>query len=71
MNKSKRKVPEKELCAFPGKQLNKIAQQALEEAALRRRESDQASEISGDCPSGSPEPTRYGDWQNKGRCSDF
>ena len=30
--------------------------------------SDQPREING--PKG-PEPTRYGDWEQKGRCSDF
>jgi len=51
------------------------AQRALQEAAERRRKAEAAEaarakvrEIGG--PKG-PEPTRYGDWENKGIASDF
>lgn len=62
------------------KRLPDAARRALEEAAARRaaREADiakggsvtagKAGEIGG--PAG-PEPTRYGDWETKGRASDF
>ncbi len=33
-----------------------------------KTDGDRASEIGG--PKG-PEPTRFGDWEQKGRCSDF
>ena len=32
---------------------------------------DQAKEIGGFKDSNLPEPTRYGDWEVRGRCSDF
>jgi len=49
------------------------AKRALQEAAERRAEAarkapEPTKEIGG--PSG-PEPTRYGDWENKGSASDF
>jgi hypothetical protein len=51
------------------------AQRALAEAAARRAEADRLAaeknhprEHNG--PKG-PEPTRYGDWENKGIASDF
>jgi hypothetical protein len=47
------------------------AQRALAEAEARRKAADtrpMAKEFQG--PKG-PEPTRYGDWENKGIASDF
>jgi hypothetical protein len=37
-------------------------------AAAEQAESEQGKEVGG--PAG-PEPTRYGDWERKGRCIDF
>ena len=55
------------------KQLTPAAQRALAEAEARRKakEADakpSAKEFQG---SNGPEPTRYGDWENKGIASDF
>jgi hypothetical protein len=59
------------------KPLSPAAQRALAEAAARRAEADRLAaeaakhrprELQG--PRG-PEPTRYGDWENKGIASDF
>ena len=55
------------------KQLTPAAQRALAEAEARRkaREADakpSAKEFQG---TKGPEPTRYGDWENKGIASDF
>jgi hypothetical protein len=59
----------------PMKALSPEAQRALAEADERRKLADEAirpepapKEIGG--PKG-PEPTRYGDWENKGITSDF
>lgn len=60
----------------PSRQDGKImpapARRALEEAAARREKKEQgappAREIGG--PKGE-EPTRYGDWERKGRAVDF
>ena len=41
---------------------------AAKDATTRPDGSDMPREING--PKG-PEPTRYGDWEQKGRCSDF
>ena len=58
--------------AAPGKTLTPAARRALEEAAQRRAadaaEAERQAELGG--PAG-PEPTRYGDWERKGRVSDF
>ncbi len=57
--------------AAPGKTLTPAARRALEEAAARRAAQEAADappEQGG--PSG-PEPTRYGDWERKGRVTDF
>ena len=48
--------------------LSPIAQQALKEAQARKRDLELAKELNG--PKGL-EPTRYGDWEAKGRCYDF
>jgi hypothetical protein len=55
------------------KPLTPAAQRALAEAEARRQEAAAAAkampkEFQG--PKG-PEPTRYGDWENKGIASDF
>jgi hypothetical protein len=55
------------------KPLSPAAQRALAEAEARRREASEHAtakrkELNG--PKG-PEPTRYGDWENKGIASDF
>ncbi len=50
---------------------SKIAKQALAEAKARRAKTSQQNrekEING---RKGPEPTRYGDWENKGIVSDF
>ena len=44
------------------------AADAAKDAITRPDGSDMSREING--PKG-PEPTRYGDWEQKGRCSDF
>ena len=60
--------------AAPGKVLTPAARRALGEAAERRRaeaakiDAPATGEIDG--PAG-PEPTRYGDWELKGRAVDF
>jgi hypothetical protein len=56
-----------------GKQLSPAAQRALAEAEARRQQAaadakPMPKEFQG--PKG-PEPTRYGDWENKGIASDF
>jgi len=55
------------------KQLTSAARRALAEAEARRKAAEinakpAAREFQG--PKG-PEPTRYGDWENKGIASDF
>jgi hypothetical protein len=55
------------------KQLTPAAKRALAEAEARRKAAEAnarpvAKEFQG--PKG-PEPTRYGDWENKGIASDF
>jgi len=55
------------------KPLSAAAQRALAEAEARRKAAEahphpMAKELQG--PKG-PEPTRYGDWENKGIASDF
>ena len=59
--------------AAPRKPLSPQAQRALAEAEERRIKaaqdnSSRAKEVQG--PKGL-EPTRYGDWEHKGLCSDF
>jgi hypothetical protein len=56
-----------------GKPLPPAAKRALAEAEARRKAAEanphpMATELQG--PKG-PEPTRYGDWENKGIASDF
>jgi len=57
----------------PKKALTPAAERALAEAAARRaererREADRPGEVPGRA---GPDPTRYGDWENKGIASDF
>ena len=56
----------------PRRELSPAAQRALAEAEARRKAAAGAKpmpkEFQG--PKG-PEPTRYGDWENKGIASDF
>ncbi|QPO11634.1 DUF1674 domain-containing protein [Thalassospira sp. A40-3] len=49
-------------------QLSQDAINALAEAKAANEAAAKAREIGG--PKG-PEPTRFGDWENKGRCIDF
>ncbi len=56
----------------PRKDLPPAALRALAEAEERRRNAREAAEKENERggPSG-PEPTRYGDWESKGRAIDF
>lgn len=67
----KKRIRKKDLFAARNKKLRGAAMRALTEAAERRRDFDAAGVRSEDCPSGSLEPTRYGDWDAGGKCSDF
>jgi hypothetical protein len=55
------------------KPLTPAAERALAEAAARRAEADRKAAASGkEVPNRDrPDPTRYGDWENKGLASDF
>jgi hypothetical protein len=66
-------TPEAAAPALERKPLSPAAQRALAEAEARRAAAQAntqpaAKEFQG--PKG-PEPTRYGDWENKGIASDF
>jgi hypothetical protein len=70
---AKASLPEKTESPPERKRLTPAAQRALAEAEARRRAAEAtappaAKEFQG--PKG-PEPTRYGDWENKGIASDF
>ena len=58
--------------AAPDKPLTPAARRALEEAAARRAEQQSPSktpkEIGGAV---GPDPSRFGDWEHKGRAIDF
>ena len=56
--------------AAPGKPLTPEARRALEEAAARRPAEPDPQPPEEGGPKG-PEPTRYGDWERKGRAYDF
>ena len=58
--------------AAPDKPLTPAARRALEEAAARHAEAHAAAQAAKELggPAG-PEPTRFGDWENKGIASDF
>ena len=58
--------------AAPGKTLTPAARRALEEAAARRAEATAAArDVSEQGGPAGPEPTRFGDWEIKGRAVDF
>lgn len=64
-------APGADIGANPGAVLTPAARRALTEAAARRKAAtadDRPAEQGG--PAG-PEPTRYGDWERKGRAVDF
>jgi hypothetical protein len=66
-------APVVDASAAERKPLSPAAQRALAEAEARRRAAEAGAhpklrELQG--PKG-PEPTRYGDWENKGIASDF
>ncbi len=68
-----RSLPATAVSSPERKQLTPAAKRALAEAEARRRAAEAnagpvAKEFQG--PKG-PEPTRYGDWENKGIASDF
>ena len=57
--------------APPTRKLTPEAQRALAEAEARRAAAhaqEQATEVGG---RDGPEPTRFGDWEKGGRCTDF
>ena len=58
----------------PQKRLSPAAERALAEAEQRRKAAAQENTLKGpkeiNGPKG-PEPTRFGDWENKGIASDF
>ena len=47
---------------------DRVRERPATEPAKGQKETPRETEIGG--PSG-PEPTRYGDWERKGRCIDF
>jgi hypothetical protein len=56
----------------PKKPLTPAAQRALAEAVARRAAREQAGKPSQEIAGrGGLDPTRYGDWEVKGICSDF
>ncbi len=66
--------PSPDQAAVPRKPLSPAAQRALAEAEARRAAAAQAAPPPAAKESGGPrgpEPTRYGDWENKGIASDF
>ena len=56
--------------AAPGATLTPAARRALREAAARRKARRAMAPAETGGPAG-PEPTRYGDWERKGRAVDF
>jgi len=59
--------------ANPNAELSDAAIRALKEAAERRKAYDAAAERQAPEDGGvdGPEPTRFGDWERKGRTTDF
>ncbi|MEO0400063.1 MAG: DUF1674 domain-containing protein [Pseudomonadota bacterium] len=57
--------------AAPDKDLPPAAQRALREAAERRAKAAEAEKRAEKGGPAGPEPTRYGDWERKGRAVDF
>jgi hypothetical protein len=73
MTQNDRPTRPQPVAAPSGKPLAPAAERALAEAAARRAEAERSTverpkEV-GRKPG--PEPTRYGDWENKGIASDF
>jgi hypothetical protein len=71
--------PDRPTSASERQQLSPAAQRALAEAEARRKAAAEANKAATEAkpqpkefqgPQG-PEPTRYGDWENKGIASDF
>ena len=54
----------------PKRKLTPEAERALAEAAERRKAAAEKLPPEQGGPAG-PEPTRYGDWERGGRCTDF
>jgi hypothetical protein len=57
--------------AAPGVTLTPAARRALKEAAARRKAAATAPAAPEQGGPAGPEPTRYGDWERKGRAVDF
>jgi hypothetical protein len=57
--------------AAPGVALTPAARRALEEAAARRKSAAAGAAPPEKGGPAGPEPTRYGDWERKGRAVDF
>jgi hypothetical protein len=57
--------------AAPGIALTPAARRALEEAAARRKAAAATGAPAEKGGPAGPEPTRYGDWERKGRAVDF
>lgn len=57
--------------AAPGAVLTPAARRALLEAAARRKAAKKAAAPAETGGPAGPEPTRYGDWERKGRAVDF
>ena len=57
--------------AAPAKPLSEAAKRALVEAAERRAQAEAGARPNDDGGPAGPEPTRFGDWERKGRTSDF
>lgn len=55
----------------PDKRLTPAARRALEEAAARRAAEEKARLAPEEGGRAGPEPTRFGDWELKGRAIDF
>ena len=69
----------------PGENLRKVASDVPATADVARDKVERGGNEAGDCPGkpadasrpreiggrDGPEPTRYGDWEYKGRCIDF
>ncbi len=65
-------APDLAIAVTERKPLSPAAQRALDEAEARRTAAAEAQSLPKEFqgPKG-PEPTRYGDWENKGIASDF
>ena len=57
--------------AAPDKELTPAARRALEEAAARRAAEEALHLPTEQGGRDGPEPTRFGDWEKKGRAVDF